>query len=68
MCSQPLLFNPFINDIFYFIKHCDLYNYADNSTLSFHSPNFDEVVNVLQQESNILINWFQPRQGEKNKI
>ena len=54
----PLLFYAFINDIFYFIKHCDLYNYADNNTLSFHSPNFDEVVNVLQQESNILINWF----------
>jgi hypothetical protein len=36
-----------------FIKHCDLYNYADDNTLSFHSPNFDEVVNVLQQESNI---------------
>jgi hypothetical protein len=53
-----LLFNVFINDIFYFIKHCDLYNYADDNTLSFHSPNFDEVVNVLQQESNILINWF----------
>ena len=35
------------------IKHCDLYNYADDNTLSFHSPNFDEVVNVLQQESNI---------------
>ena len=54
----PLLFNVFINDILYFIKHCDLYNYADDNTLSFHSPNFDEVVNVLQQESNILINWF----------
>ena len=54
----PLLFNVFINDIFYYIKHCDLYNYADDNTLSFHAPNFDEVVNVLQQESNILINWF----------
>ena len=42
----------------YFIKHCDLYNYADDNTLSFHSPNFGEVVNVLQQENNILINWF----------
>jgi hypothetical protein len=55
---EPLLFNAFINDIFYFIKHCDIYNYADDNTLSFHSPNFDKVVNVLQQESNILINWF----------
>jgi hypothetical protein len=44
--------------MFYFIKDCDLYNDIDDNTLSFHSPNFDEVVNVLLQESNILINWF----------
>ena len=31
---EPLLFNVFINDIFYFIEHCDLYNYADDNTLS----------------------------------
>ena len=31
----PLLFNPFINDIFYFIVQCILYNYADDITLSF---------------------------------
>jgi hypothetical protein len=34
----PLLFNVFINDIFYFIKHSSLYNYADDNTLSFSSP------------------------------
>ena len=31
----PILFNVFINDIFYFIKHGKLYNYADDNTLSF---------------------------------
>ena len=46
----PLLFNVFINDILYFIKHCDLYKYADDNTLSFHSPNFDEVVNVWNKK------------------
>ena len=40
----------FINDIFYFIKNCDLYNYADANTLSFHSPDFDEILKVLQSE------------------
>ena len=30
----PLLFNVFINDIFYFIEHGTLYNYADDNTLS----------------------------------
>ena len=41
---EPLLFNVFINDIFYFIKHCDLYNYADHNTLSFHSPNYKKTL------------------------
>ena len=31
----PLLFNVFINDIFYFIVQCILYNYADDNTLSY---------------------------------
>ena len=30
----PVLFNIFINDIFHFIKHCNLYNYADDNTVS----------------------------------
>ena len=31
----PHLFNIFINDIFLFVKTCDLYNYADDNTLSY---------------------------------
>ena len=54
----PLLFNVFINDIFYFIKNCTLYNYADENTLSFHSPAFEELIKVLQCEGKILIDWF----------
>ena len=54
----PLLFNVFINDIFYFIEHGTLYNYADDNTLSFSCPDFDRLIQVLQSESLILINWF----------
>lgn len=54
----PLLFNIFINDIFYFIKTCTLYNYADDNTLSFHSPDFNELIKFLQREGKILIDWF----------
>ena len=43
----PLLFNEFINDIFYFLKHGTLYNYADDNTLSFITPNFNELSCVL---------------------
>ena len=54
----PLLFKVFINDIFYFIKTCTLYNFADDNTLSFHSPDFNELIMFLQQEGKILIDWF----------
>ena len=54
----PLLFNAFINDIFYFIKEGTLYNYADDNTLSFCHENYDKLVSVLQEESNVLVDWF----------
>ena len=54
----PLLFNVFINDIFYFIEHGTLYNYADDNTISFSLPDFNRLIQVLQKESSTLINWF----------
>jgi hypothetical protein len=51
-----LLFNVFINDIFYFINKGDLYNYADDKTLSHHSHNFSEAIDVFHKESKILKN------------
>ena len=57
----PLLFNAFINDIFYFIKEGTLYNYADDNTLSFCHENFDKLVSVLQEECNVLIDWFRDK-------
>ena len=54
----PLLFNVFINDIFYFIHKDTHYNYADANTLSFHSPKFDNLLHFLQNASKTLIEWF----------
>ena len=31
----PLLFNVFINELFYIIDTCPLYNYADDNTLAY---------------------------------
>ena len=44
---EPLLFNVFINDIFLFVKNGSLYNYADDNTLSFCSPDFDLLISTL---------------------
>lgn len=54
----PLLFNVFINDIFYFIVQCILYNYADDNTLSFIHKDLLYLKSVLEQESLFLISWF----------
>ena len=43
----PLLFNVFINGIFYFTKTCTLYNYAVENTLSFHTADFHELIKIL---------------------
>jgi hypothetical protein len=65
----PLLFNVFINDIFYFIKHSSLYNYADDNTLSFSSPDYDILISTLEAESQVLIDWFKDNsKGKKLKL
>ena len=62
----PLLFSIFINDIFYFLKHGTLYNYADDNTVSFSTPDFDELIQVRQSESQILSDWFQDKSMQAN--
>ena len=62
----PLLFNVFINDIFYFVKHSYLYNYADDNTLSFSSPDYDHLISVLEAESQVLIDWFKENKMQAN--
>ena len=54
----PILFNVFINDIFHFIKHGKLYNYADDNTLSMSCPDFDVLIRSLVSDSDALISWF----------
>ena len=42
----PLLFNIFINDLFYFIKDARLLNFADDSAIA----NFDNLITELQKD------------------
>ena len=51
----PLLFNIFLNDIFYFVKKSNLYNYADDNTLCYSHHDLLETKNVLTSESESVI-------------
>jgi hypothetical protein len=55
----PLLFNVFMNDIFFFIdKDVNLINYADDNTLVFSHNNKEDMVSKLENAAEQAIEWF----------
>jgi hypothetical protein len=62
----PVMFNIFINDIFDFVKKGDLYNYADDNTLSYGSNSVVDAIETLEEQSDILIKWFTENHMQAN--
>ena len=54
----PILFNLFINDLFYFIQNANIHNYADDNTLSAFSNSIPNLIKLLEEETNIAILWL----------
>jgi len=54
----PILFNIFINDLFLWIDEADLYNFADDNTLSALANSIPELIKILEKESEKAIKWF----------
>ena len=59
-----LLFNIFINDIFYFIKETKIANYADDNTTYTSEKNVASL--KLQDENSIVLNWLQINEMKSN--
>ena len=64
--AGPIIFNIFINDIFYFTRHTNLYNYADDNTISYSHQNFNMMKDTLEAEGSALVDWFTKNQMEAN--
>ena len=63
----PLLFNIFINDIYYFLdKLCVLYNYADDNNVGYSHVNLDALLQRLDICGNVAIQWFKNNEMEAN--
>jgi hypothetical protein len=62
----PLIFNIFMNDIFYFIKDCKIMNYADDNTIYTFHHNVDHIINTLQSDSKQAVEWFEINFMEAN--
>ena len=55
----PLLFNIYINDIFYFVDEKKVANYADDTTPYAINKNIENLLDNLQFDSDILLVWFE---------
>ena len=54
----PILFNLSINDLFFFIEVASMHNFADDNTLSAWGETVSKLIETLESESNIAIDWF----------
>ena len=62
----PLLFNIFINDIFYFVTKTTIYNYADDNTVSYSDKDLEILKETLISECLKLLRWFVDNQMQAN--
>ena len=55
----PLIFNIFLNDVFYVLdKQCNLYNYADDNTLVNSDACILSLKSKLEKSANMASHWF----------
>jgi hypothetical protein len=62
----PLLFNIFLNDIFFFIKDISIANYADDNTTYASDKNVTNLLKTLENETNTLLDWFKINEMKPN--
>ena len=54
----PILFNLFLNDLFFIFEKNDICNFADDNSLYVCGPSLDFVKNCLQDSAIEILNWF----------
>ena len=62
----PLLFNMFLNDIFFFVKDSKITNYADDNTPYAAEDSVEKLLEALERETNILLEWFNCNEMKSN--
>ena len=63
----PLLFNIFINDIFFFLDKSKIANFADNNTAYAIENDIMELLKTLESETFTVLNWFRMNEMKPNQ-
>ena len=65
----PFLFSPFIYDLFYSLKHvCDLYNHADENSISHCYQDTMELKWRLERSADIAVKQFRINNMQANPL
>ena len=58
MIVGPILSNIFINDLLFFVNEAKLLNFADDNTIYAAKRDLNELLRLLEKESEVAIKWF----------
>ena len=62
----PLLFNIFINDIFFFLRKAKMANYADDNSTYAIEKDVMKLLTILETETFSVLNWFRMNEMKPN--
>ena len=62
----PLLFNIFINDIFFFVDKAKIANYADDNSTYVIEDDILKLLKTLEAETSTVLNWFKMNEMKSN--
>ena len=62
----PILFNIFVNDLFYIDIQSNISNHADDNNISYASTSIDDLTNTLTEDTLAAINWCKMNGMEAN--
>ena len=63
----PLLFNIYLNDLFYLAESTEVYNFADDTTFFACDKDLKTLISRLEHDSHLAIEWFESNYMKLNQ-
>ena len=64
---DPLLFNIYLNDLFYLVEFTEVCNFADDTTFFACDKDLKTLISRLEHDSHLAIEWFERNYMKANQ-
>ena len=64
---DPLLFNIYVNDLFYLAESTEVCNFADDKTFFACNKDLKTLISRLEHDSHLAIEWFESNSMKLNQ-